>query len=111
MAQVARAAGDDDALFAWLDAALQSDRQNGVVAAELATLAMERGELDIAVKALQLVTLLKDPGPMSRAEAYLRQGMIAAERGDVKKARLLAKRALTTDPEYADAQAFIDQLG
>ena len=76
----------------------------------LATLAMSRGELDVAVKALQLVTLLKSPGPMSRAEAYLRQAAIAKHRGDLKKSALLAKRAVTTDPEYGEAHAFLREL-
>jgi tetratricopeptide (TPR) repeat protein len=110
MARVARAAGDEEAVFAWLEAALFSDRQNGAVASELASLAMARGELDVAVKALQLVTLLKVPGPMSRAEAYLRQAAIAKHRGDIKKSALLAKRAVTTDPEYREAQGFLDDL-
>jgi hypothetical protein len=65
----------------------------------------------VAIKALQLVTLLKTPGPMTRAEAYLRQAAIAKHRGDNKKAALLAKRAVTTDPEYQDAKAFLDELG
>jgi hypothetical protein len=60
---------------------------------------------------LQLVTLLKDSAPMSRAEAYLRQGIIANEKGDPKKAALLAKRALSTDGDYAEAKAFLAKLG
>lgn len=111
MARVARSAGDDEAAFAWLEAAMYSDRQNGAVAAELAELAMARGEFDVAIKALQLVTLLKTPAPMTRAEAYLRQAAIAKHRGDTKKAALLAKRAVTTDPDYHDAKAFLDELG
>jgi tetratricopeptide (TPR) repeat protein len=110
MARVASAAGDEEAIFAWLEAALYSDRQNGAVASELATLAMARGEFDIAIKALQLVTLLKTPGPMGRAEAYLRQAAIAKHRGDIKKSALLAKRAITTEPEYQEAKVFLDEL-
>jgi tetratricopeptide (TPR) repeat protein len=110
MAKVATAAGDEEAVFAWLEAALYSDRQNGAVASELATLAMSRGEFDVAIKALQLVTLLKNPGPMSRAEAYLRQAAIAKHRGDVKKSALLAKRAITTEPDYQEAKVFLDEL-
>ncbi len=110
MARVADAAGDEDAIFAWLEAALYSDRQNGTVAAELASLAMSRGEFDVAIKALQLVTLLKTPGPMSRAEAYLRQAVIARHRDDPKKSILLAKRAITTDPDYEDAKQFLEDL-
>jgi tetratricopeptide (TPR) repeat protein len=110
MAKVATAAGDEEAVFAWLEAALYSDRQNGAVASELAALAMSRGEFDVAIKALQLVTLLKTPGPMSRAEAYLRQAAIAKHRGDVKKSALLAKRALTTEPDYQEAKVFLEEL-
>jgi Tfp pilus assembly protein PilF len=110
MARVASAAGDEEAIFAWLEAALASDRQNGAVASELAALAMARGEFDVAIKALQLVTLLKTPGPMSRAEAYLRQAAIAKHRGDAKKSALLAKRAITTDPSYQEARTFLGEL-
>jgi tetratricopeptide (TPR) repeat protein len=111
MARVGRIAEEYEAVFAWLEAAVQSDCQNGAAAAELAVIAMQQGELDAAIRALQAVTLLKEPGPMSRAEAYLRQGMIAEQKGDRKKAVFLAKRALTTDPEFADAKAFLEQLG
>jgi tetratricopeptide (TPR) repeat protein len=111
MARIGRIAGDWEAVFAWLDAAVQTDRQNGAAASELAVVAMERGELDIAIKALQAITLLKGDAPMSKAEAYLRQGMIAEQRGDAKKAVFLGKRALTQDPEFADARAFLERLG
>jgi len=48
---------------------------------------------------------------MSKAEAYLRQGMIAEQRGDTKKAVFLAKRALTQDPSYEDARSFLERFG
>jgi tetratricopeptide (TPR) repeat protein len=111
MAHAARAAGDDQAFLNWLDSAMTIDRQNGKAASELAREAMERGLQDLAIKALQLVTLLKDPGPMSRAEAYLRQAIIAKEKGDPKKAVLLAKRALAAENQYEEAKAFLAQLG
>jgi tetratricopeptide (TPR) repeat protein len=110
MARIGRIAGDWEAVFAWLDAAVQTDRQNGAAASELAVVAMERGELDIAIKALQAITLLKGDAPMSKAEAYLRQGMIAEQRGDAKKAVFLGKRALAQDPEYTDARAFLERF-
>lgn len=110
MARVGRVAEDYEAVFAWLEAAIQTDRQNGAAAADLAVLAMEHGELEMAIKALQAITLLKSPGPMSRAEAYLRQGMIAEQKGDRRKAIFLAKRALTSEPDYEDAKAFLAQI-
>ena len=66
---------------------------------------------DIAIKALQAITLLKADAPMSKAEAYLRQGMIAEQKGDPKKAVFLAKRALAQEPDYADAKTFLERLG
>ncbi len=111
MARVGRTAGDWEAVFAWLDAAVQTDRQNGAAASDLAVVAMERGELDIAIKALQAITLLKGDAPMSKAEAYLRQGIIAEQKGDLKKAVFLAKRGLAQDADYADAKAFLERLG
>jgi tetratricopeptide (TPR) repeat protein len=111
MARVGRVAEDYEAVFAWLEAAIQSDRQNGAAASELAVLAMEQGELDVAIRALQAITLLKESAPMSRAEAYLRQGIIAEQKGDRKKAVFLAKRALTTEPDYDDAKSFLQKIG
>lgn len=111
LARVAYARGDDEGVMSWLEAALLTDRQNGEVAAELAVFAQERGRYDTAVKALQLVTLLKTPCSMGRAEAYLRQAMIAEHQGDPKKAVLLARRATAADPEYQEAQGFLAQLG
>lgn len=111
LARVAYARGDEEGVLSWLEAALLTDRQNGEVAAELAVFAQERGQYDVAIKALQLVTLLKTPCSMSRAEAYLRQAMIAEHQGDSKKAVLLARRATAADPNYQEAQGFLAQLG
>jgi tetratricopeptide (TPR) repeat protein len=111
MAHTIRAMGDEQGYFNWLDAALTTDRQNGKAASELASEAMNRGLHDLAIKALQLVTLLKDSAPMSRAEGYLRQGIIANDRGDRNKAIVQTKRAIATDPNYADAKAFLAKLG
>jgi tetratricopeptide (TPR) repeat protein len=111
MSVVAAAAGDEEGRFAWLEAALQSDRKNGEVAAELAIVAQERGMLDDAVKALQLITLLKEECPMSRAEAYYRQAVIAHQRDDRKKAVLLVKRALGSDADFGPARDFLAELG
>jgi tetratricopeptide (TPR) repeat protein len=109
MSEVAKAAGDYEGQLAWLDAAMQSDRRNGAYASELAVLAMERDDLEMATKALQLVTLLKEDGPMSRAEAYLRQATIAVRKGDDRKAVLLAKRAMSADPNYEPARKFVEK--
>jgi hypothetical protein len=77
----------------------------------LADVAMELGNIEVAMKALRAVTLMKQPGPMSRAMAFLKQGMIAKQQGDSRKAIFLAKKALTEDPHLAEATAFLKDVG
>jgi hypothetical protein len=60
------------------------DAQNGLVAAELASVALEERHLDF--------------------------GEIAREQGDVKRAVLLLKRAIDDDPTLASARALLDAL-
>ena len=96
--------------MAWLNAAFESDAQNGEAAAALADAATEAGQLDVALKALKAITLMKAPKPMSRAMAYLRQGMIAQHQGDLRKAAMLAKKAQQEDPALDEAQIFLQSL-
>jgi Tfp pilus assembly protein PilF len=110
MARVAYAAQDRNVELAWLDVALDSDMQNGQVASELAEVAMELGQGDKAMKALRAITLMKNPGPMTRAQAFLRQGMLALQEGDKRKAIFLTKKALTEDPHLEEAQSYLKQL-
>lgn len=110
MAHVAYAAGDHNIEMAWLNAALDTDMQNGQIAAELADASMELGNHEIALKALRAVTLMKNPSPMSRAQAFLKQGVIASTQGDNKKAVFLARKALSEDPALEDAQRFLAQI-
>jgi tetratricopeptide (TPR) repeat protein len=110
MAQIARAVGDRGNELAWLNAAFESDSQNGEAAAALADAATEFGQLDVAVKALKAITLMKSPKPLSRAMAYLRQAMIAQHQGDVRKAAMLAKKAQSEDPTLEEAGTFLAQL-
>lgn len=111
MARAAAAVGDQGVQLAWLNAALESDHQNGGVASELAELAMNFDDLETAMKALRALTLMKNPGPMSRAEAFYRQGVIAFKQGDPRKAAFLAKRALSEDGELSAARELLTQLG
>jgi predicted Zn-dependent protease len=110
MAHIARAVGDRGNELAWLNAAFESDAQNGEAAAGLADVATELGQLDVAVKALKAITLMKAPKPLSRAMAYLRQAMIAQHQGDARKAAMLAKKAQSEDPTLEEAGAFLAQL-
>jgi thioredoxin-like negative regulator of GroEL len=111
MARAANAAGDRNVELAWLNAALDSDLQNGQVASELADLAIEFGQTEIALKALRAVTLMKNPGPMTRGMAFFRQGVIAFQQGDSRKAVFLVKRALSEEPGLGDAQRFLKEIG
>lgn len=111
MGRLAYAAGDHAVEMAWLNAALDTDMQNGQVASELAEVAMEQENFEIALKALRAVTLMKNPGPMSRAVAFLRQGQIAQRQGDPRKAAFLARKALSEDPALEEAQSFLQRLG
>ncbi|MFW6049946.1 MAG: tetratricopeptide repeat protein [Myxococcota bacterium] len=111
MAMLARAVGDRQLEMQWMNAALESDKNNGAVAANLATLAMDLGEYDVALNALRAVTLMKAEGPMSRAMAFLLQAKIAHQRGESRRALLWARKAKSEDPELQDAQQFLAELG
>jgi lipopolysaccharide biosynthesis regulator YciM len=111
MARAANAGGGRDVEMQWLVKAMECDMQNGQVAAELAEVAIELRQFEIALKALKAVTLLRTPGPMSRALATLRQGQIAYQQGDAKRAVLLAKKALAEEPSLSEAESFLREVG
>lgn len=110
MARVAQAAGDGAQELQALSTALDMDPQNGTAAAELAQLALDTGNFEVASRALRAVTLLKQPGPMSRAQAYEYLGEIAYQQGDPKKAMVMLKRALDEEPHLERAQALLAAL-
>ncbi len=111
MARLAAAAGDPGLQLQWLNAAMDSDKSNGHIAAELAQLAMQLGNHDTALNALRVVTLNKTDGPMSRAMAFLLQARIAHERGEERRALLWARKARSEDPALTEAEEFLRQIG
>lgn len=111
LAHVEEAEENVDATFAWLEAALISDRNNAEIASELAVRAQAAERYDIAIKALQNLTLNKSDAGMSKAEAYLRQAQIAAIVGDDKKALLMARRAQAADDKLAGLSELLSRLG
>ena len=111
MARIAQTTGDTGRQLEWLAAALDMDRNNGDVSADLADLALSMGDDDMALKALRAVTLLKTPGRMSRAVAFLRQAQIAQRQGDPQKALLFARRARAEDGHLVEVTEFLKQLG
>jgi tetratricopeptide (TPR) repeat protein len=111
MARIAGISGDPDTQKEWLNVALEADKNNNEVAAELAELAIYLGDDDTALKALRVVTLQKTPGPMTKAVAFLRQAQIAHRQGDQQKAVLWARRARLEDDSLGEAQQFLEQIG
>lgn len=111
--RMARAAssGDRTDELSWLAAAFESYPQNGDVASELAELATELGHYEVALKALRSIATMKTAAPISRPMAFLKQARIAHLQGDDRKAVFLAKKALSEDGAFADAQEFLRSLG
>ena len=91
--------------------ALDMDGQNGVVASELAHVALGQGELDLATRALRAITMLRTTAPISKGIAYERLGEIAMHQGDNKRAVMLLKRAIDEDSELEHARELLTQLG
>ena len=111
MGKVAAALGDKDGQLNWLKKAFDVDRKNAEVAAELAQLATEIGDYELALKPLRAITLMDNPLPVTRPMALLWEAKIEHARGNRAKAELWAKKALREDPAFADAQQFLDELG
>ena len=108
IARLAEAQGDRDAEVANLTLALDVDAQNGVAASELAYLAMELAQWELATRALRAITMLKTPSPLPKALAYQHLGEIARQQGDTKKALVLMKRAVDEDATLASAKELLE---
>ncbi|HEY1557862.1 MAG TPA: tetratricopeptide repeat protein [Kofleriaceae bacterium] len=111
MGRVAAMLGDKDGQLNWLKKAFDVDRKNAEVAAELAQLATEIGDYELALKPLRAITLMDNPSPVTRPMALLWEAKIEHARGNRAKAELWAKKALREDPQFADAQQFLDEIG
>jgi tetratricopeptide (TPR) repeat protein len=111
MAKLAQAAGDPEARLEWLSSALDADMNNGEVASELSVVAQHAGDLDLALKALRAVTMLKTDAPMSRAEAFYRQAVIVAQKGEPRRAVLWAKKAKAEDATLPGIDELLAELG
>ncbi|MEM6788246.1 MAG: tetratricopeptide repeat protein [Myxococcota bacterium] len=111
-AQLAAAENDVARELELLGEAHLCNKKNGEVAAALANLAEAMGNWDLAARTLRTITLIDDETcPISRGEAYLRQGRIALRQGDEKTARMWARRAKREAPEDPDVDAFLNELG
>lgn len=111
MARVCAMMNDKEGQLGWLKKAFDVDRKNAEVAAELAQLATELGDYELALKPLRAITLMDNPAPVTRPMALLWEAKIEHARGNRAKAELWAKKALREDPQFQDAQQFLDELG
>ncbi len=111
MGRVCAMLGDKDGQLGWLKKAFDVDRKNAEIAAELAQLATELGDYELALKPLRAITLMDNPAPVTRPMALLWEAKIEHARGNRAKAELWAKKALREDPAFSDAQQFLDELG
>ncbi|MCH9688761.1 MAG: tetratricopeptide repeat protein [Deltaproteobacteria bacterium] len=109
-ARVTGARGDHDGQLELMQQAFSTDKNNGQAAAELADLAEQMEQFDLAVKVLRTITVLDDC-PISRVEAFLRQAKIAHRRGDRQRAVLWARKARHENPDNEDVTAFLTELG
>ena len=110
LARAARYLGNTADEVRSLAQAFDCDAQNGRICSDVALRAMEVDQLDLASRALRAITLLKTPGPMSKAVAYQHMGEIARRQGDPKRALMLLHRALTEDPSLEGARALVDAI-
>jgi tetratricopeptide (TPR) repeat protein len=112
LARIAHVLGDRAAELAALTSGLEADAQNGFVAAELASAALEGSDVELATRALRAITLLKDGSTshISKGVAYQYLGEIARQQGDAKRAMLLLKRAVEDDPSLEAAHRLIEEL-
>jgi len=110
VARASGALGDADGELRALVLALECDSQSGRVCADVASRAMELGQVDLASRALRAITLMKSPTPMGKGLAYQRLGEIAHAQGDAKRAVTLLKRALAEDPTLDRAKALVERL-
>jgi tetratricopeptide (TPR) repeat protein len=101
-----------------LSKAFDLDMRNGELAMQLGHLAMDVDDTETASKAFRSVTMmkLKQPGTVegasaeSKAVAYYHLSRIAQAQGDIRKARLMASKAVSENPNHAEAQALLKDL-
>lgn len=106
-----------DALAA-LGKAFEMDPKNARLGMRYASLAIESDELDIAQRALRAVAIMKTApldGPEgarseTKAEANFLLAEIAHRAGDPRKARVLAAKALSDNPDHERARALLKSL-
>ncbi len=108
--RLAEARGDRETQLAMLQAAFNNDKQNGYIAADLADLAEELEQWELATKVLRQIALMEGECPITRAMSFVRQGRISLIQGDTKRAVFWARRAHKEDPELAEANDLLNEV-
>jgi tetratricopeptide (TPR) repeat protein len=115
LARIAVQAGDVKTELQALSRALDADRKNGVLAAQLADRAEALGDDELLVKALRMITVHPGTGPISVAVALLRQAKLAQRQGDSNRAILFARQAsqeaAEDEPTLAASREFLKSVG
>ncbi len=110
MGRIAEKNGDKVGQLNWLEQAATSDRSDAGLIARVADLAEEIQEWETALKALRNISLMKGDCPISKAESFFRQGRIAYQQGDEKRAQLFVKKAIQEDKDYQEAIDYLEQI-
>jgi tetratricopeptide (TPR) repeat protein len=106
-----------DALSA-LTRAFELDPKNGKLAMQLGTQALEIDEDDTAQRAFRGIAIMKAPEPGStdgattemKADANYYLAVLAKKAGDARKAKVLATKALSENPDHEAARALLAEL-
>ncbi|MBN1653606.1 MAG: tetratricopeptide repeat protein [Deltaproteobacteria bacterium] len=110
MARLAALTGGLELQVDWLTQAIETDRKNPEIAAELAEAAIAMGNYDLAMKSLRAITMMNDPKPMSRAMAFFKQALIAYHQNDLRRAQHWARKAKSLDPDMSEVDGFLRKI-
>lgn len=118
MSRIQLAEGDLSDALASLTKAFEMDMKNSRLAMELGQLALDMDETEVAGRAFRGVTMLRtgedDSGePVTielKAHAQYQLALLAQRAGDPRRARMLASKALSDNPEHALARQLLSEL-
>lgn len=118
MSRIQLAEGDLSDALASLTKAFEMDMKNSRLAMELGQLALDMDETEVASRAFRGVTMLRtgedDSGePVTielKAHAQYQLALLAQRAGDPRRARMLASKALSDNPEHALARQLLAEL-
>jgi|GEM_PF-761280 len=100
--------------------AFEMDSKNGQLAVQTGRLAMDLENYDVAVRVFARVAMMKpvddDPTGESithedRADANYCLAYLSYNQGDTRKAKILALKALSDQPQHEQARRLVEQLG